>query len=103
MRIVDRWTGKRRKRREMVEVIVVVDPNYGDRIATAAKTAPVWAVASFVNKAACEHVWAAHGTVDHRERGSVTCFDITDQQDRIGNLLAVLPTLEQHHGEIRDD
>ena len=85
-----------------VNVIVVVDPNYGDRIEAAAQTAPVWAVASLVNRAACERIWAAHRTVDHRERGAVTCYDATDQEDRLGNLLTVLPTLEEHHGEIHD-
>jgi hypothetical protein len=87
----------------MTNVIVIVDPNYGDRIETAAQTAPVWAISSFVNKAACQRIWAAHRTLDHRETGAVTCYEITDQADRLGNLLAVLPTLEEHHGEIRDD
>ena len=87
----------------MTNLIVVVDPNYGDRIETAAQTAPVWAVASLVNKAACERIWAAHRTGDYRERGAVTCYDVTDQEDRLGNLLTVLPTLEEHHGEIHDD
>ncbi len=87
----------------MTNATVVVDPNYGDRIEAAAQTAPVWAVASILNKAACVRVWAAHRTVDHRETGAVTCYDVTDQEDRLGNLLAVLPTLQEHHGEIRDD
>ena len=86
-----------------MNVIVVVDPGYGDRIETAAQSAPVWTVASFVNKAACERTWAAHFTIDHRESGAVTCYDVTDQEDRLGNLLAILPMLEEHHGEIRDD
>jgi hypothetical protein len=90
-------------RLDPANVIVVVDPNYGDRIEVAVQTAPVWAVASIVNKAACERIWAAHRTVDQRETGAVTCFDVTDQEDRLGNLLAVLPTLQEHHGEIRDD
>ena len=87
----------------MTDLIVVVDPNYGDRIETAAQTAPVWAVASLINKAASERIWAAHRTVDHRERSAVTCYDVTDQEDRLGNLLTVLPTWEEHHGEIHDD
>ena len=28
---------------------------------------------------------------------------MTDQEDRLGNLLAVYPTLEEHHGKIHDD
>jgi len=87
----------------MTDLIVVVDPNYGDRIETAAQTAPVWAVASLVNKAACERIWAAHRAIDHRERGAVTCYHVTDQEDRLGNLLTILPTLVEHHGEIDND
>jgi hypothetical protein len=84
-------------------VTVVVDPNYGHNIETAAQTAPVWAVASLVNKSACERIWAAHRTLDHRKRGAVTLYEIVDQEDRLGNLLAVFPTLETHHGKIGDD
>jgi hypothetical protein len=87
----------------MTNVTVVVEPNYGDRIEAAAETAPVWAVASILNKAACQRIWAAHRIADHRATGAVTCYDITDQEDRLGNLLAVLPILQEHHGEIRDD
>ena len=87
----------------MTNVIVIVDPNYGDRIETAAQTAPVWTVSSFVNKAACERIWAAQRILDYRKARGVTFYEINDQEDRLGNLLAVLPTLEEHHGEIRDD
>jgi hypothetical protein len=87
----------------MINLIVVVDPNYGDLIGTAAQTAPVWAVATLANKTACERAWTAHRTTDHRERGAVTCYEAADTEDRLANLLSVLPTLEEHHGEICDD
>jgi hypothetical protein len=87
----------------LTDLIVVVDPNYGDRIQAAAQKAPVWVVASLVNKAACEPIWAARRTVDHRERGAVTCYHVADQEDRLSHLLTVLPTLEEHHGEIHND
>lgn len=87
----------------MIDLIVVVDPNYGDSIETAAQAAPVWAINTLPNKTACERIWTAHRAVDHRERGAVTCYNVTDKEDRLGNLLNVLPTLEEHHGEIRDD
>jgi hypothetical protein len=57
---------------DVINVIVVVDQDYRDRIETAAQTAPVWAVATFVNKAARERIWAAHRTVEHRVKGAVT-------------------------------
>jgi hypothetical protein len=52
----------------MTNVIVIVDPDDGDRIETAAQTAPVWTVSSFLNRAACERIWAAHRILDHRQK-----------------------------------
>ena len=86
-----------------MNLVVIVNPNYGDRIETAVHIAPVWAVATLVNKTACKRIWTEHEPVDHRRRGAVTYYDVTDAEDRLGNLLNVLPTLEEHHGEIRDD
>lgn len=60
--------------------------HYGDLIETAARTAPVWAVATLANKAACERAWTAHRATDHRERGAVTCHDVADTEDRLANL-----------------
>jgi hypothetical protein len=60
-------------------------------------------VASPVNRAACERVWANHRDDDHRERGSVTGFDVSDAEDRLPNLLNILPTVEEQHGIIRDN
>jgi hypothetical protein len=88
---------------QMINLMVVVDPNYGDRLAAAAQIAPVWVVATQINKAACNHLWSARPSVDHRDTGAVTCYEVGDTEDRFANLLNVLPTLEEHHGEIRDD
>ncbi len=87
----------------MINVIVVVDPNYGDRLETATQVAPVWVVATIANKAACERMWKAQPTDDHREKSAVTCYDVASPEGRLANLLSVVPTLEEHHGEIRDD
>src|ERR1700732_1870265 len=87
----------------MINLIVVVDPNYGDRLETAAQIAPVWVVHTIDNQAACKRLWSAHPTGDHREKGAVTCYEVGDAEDRLANLLSILPTLEEHHGEIRGD
>jgi hypothetical protein len=86
----------------MIDLIVVVDPNYGDRLEAATHIAPVWAVASVHNKAGCKRLWDAHPTSDHSEKGAVTCYDISDPEDRLANLLNVLPDLELHHGEFSE-
>lgn len=87
----------------MINLIVVVDPNYGDRIATAAQAAPVWAVDTLTNKTACERAWTAHRATDHQQRGAVTCYEAADSGDRLANLLNILRGLEEHHGEICDN
>lgn len=87
----------------MINLIVVVDPNYGDLLETAAQIAPVWVVDTQVNKAACNRLWSAHRSGDHRDTGAITCFEVGDTQDRSANLLNLVPTLEEHHGEIHDD
>src|SRR5258707_5607422 len=83
----------------MTNLIVVVDPNYGDRLETTSHIAPVWVVDSPQNKAACKRLWHAHPTSDHREKGSVTCYNVTDADARLANLINVLPDLEEHHRE----
>jgi hypothetical protein len=87
----------------MADLIVVVDPNYGDRVEGTAQAAPVWIVATPTNKTACEHLWKERAHPDHRETGAVTCYSVTNPEDRLGGLLNVIPTLETHHGEVKDD
>jgi hypothetical protein len=86
----------------MINLIVIVDPNYGDLLETAAKISPVWVVDSQINKTASNRLWSTHPSDDHRDTGAVTCFEVGDTQDRSGNLLNLVPTLEEHHGEIHD-
>jgi hypothetical protein len=57
---------------QMIDRIVIVDPNYGDRLEMTAQIAPVWMVASVDNRAACKRLWNAHSTGNHREKGAVT-------------------------------
>jgi hypothetical protein len=33
----------------------------------------------------------------------VTSYKITDPQDRVSNLLDIMPQLEHHHGKVRDN
>lgn len=86
----------------MTNLIVVLDPNYGERLDTATHISPVWVVASVHNKAACKRLWSAHTTSDHTKKGAITCYDVSDAEDRFANLLNVLPDLELHHGEFSE-
>ena len=87
---------------ESNKVVVVLDPNYGSRLSTFAGVAPVWVVATAVNKAFCQETWKAQPNRDHRENGALTSFNVENPDDRAANLLNILPTIEEHHGEIRD-
>jgi len=81
---------------ESFDLIVVVDPDYGARLDAAAEIGPpVWVVESTANLEACESIWSA--------QRSVTCYHVADTKERLTNLIGVLPALQEHHGEIRDD
>lgn len=84
----------------MANLIIVVDPDYGERLETAPLDAPVWVVATQTNRNACESLWKRYPHSDHREKGAVTCYETTNPEDRLGSLLGILPDLETHHGEM---
>jgi hypothetical protein len=87
----------------MTNVIVIVDPDYGDGVERAARSAPVWVVASQTNRNACGKLWESHPHSDHRDIGATTVFETAHSEDRLGSLLSIAPDLETHHGEVRDD
>src|ERR1700749_1697681 len=87
----------------MANLIVVVDPDYAVHLERAAQAAPVWIVSTQINREACERLWQTHPHSDHRENGAVTCYKTLNPQDRLGSLLGVVPDLETHHGEIKNN
>jgi hypothetical protein len=87
----------------MINLIVVVDPDYGDRVERAAEFAPLWVVDTQTNRDACERLWRSQPHSDHREKGAVTCYKTLNSEDRVGGLLGIVPQLETHHGEAQDN
>lgn len=87
----------------MPNLIVIVDPDHGDRLETAAQLAPVWVVDTNINKKAVEQAWMIHPHVDHREKGAVTSFKSQNPEDRLNTLLGIMPELETHHGNVEDN
>jgi len=85
----------------MSNLIVILDPRFGDRLESLSQGAPIWIVASPENKEACHSLWANHPRTDHRDRGAVTHYDVSNLEDRAGNLLDIIPQLETHHGEVK--
>lgn len=84
----------------MSDLILVVDPDYADRLETAAQRAPVWVVATQANRDAFERLCKLHPHPDHRDKGAVTCFKTLNLEDRLGSLEGILAQLETHHGEV---
>jgi hypothetical protein len=81
-------------------LIVIVDPNYAEHLEKASQNAPVWIVSTQANRNACARLWKLHPIHDHRNKGAITHYDSTNPEDRVGNLLDILPQLETHHGEV---
>jgi hypothetical protein len=87
----------------IIDLIVVVDPEYGGRLAMASRIAPVWAIAILDNKEAARRIRGAEPAGDHREKGAVTCYEGGGTDDRFADLISVLPALEEHHAQIAGD
>ena len=84
----------------MSDLIVIVDPDYGELLERSARSAPVWIVDTPTNREVFVRLWNHLSNPDHRAKGAITSFKITNPQDRMGNLLGILPELETHHGEV---
>jgi hypothetical protein len=84
----------------MANLIVVVDPDYAERLETVALLAPVWVVDTRSNRNIFERLWKSRPHIDHRERGAITCYAASDPKDRVGSFLGIIGTLKEHHGEV---
>ena len=60
-------------------------------------------MAAQTNRYACERLWKSHPHPDHRAKGAVTCYETPHPEDRLGSLLGIVPQLETHHGEVKED
>ena len=78
----------------MPALIVIVDPDYGDGLETAAQSAPVWVVDTQGNRRAFEKLWKARPAGDHRAKGAVTSYKTQNLEDRLSSLLYIMPELE---------
>jgi hypothetical protein len=84
-------------------LIVVLDPNYADRIDRAAALAPVWVVESQTNRSACERRWRGHPHPDHRDKDAITLYKTPNPENRLESLREIIPQLETHHGEVKNN
>jgi hypothetical protein len=83
----------------IVDVVVVVDADYGDGLETLLQTAPVWIVDTPSNRLVYERLQTQHPRISHRAKGSITSYTILDDNDKLANLFDILPQLESHYGQ----
>ena len=81
---------------EPYRVVVVVDRNYGQRLARLADSGPVWVVDSPTNRTAAQQIWAVDPTRSHLE--GVTTFKSPEERSSEDILINELDTIDLHHG-----
>ena len=82
----------------MTDVVVVLDPAFGERLEPLVALAPVWIVDSDINKATYERLRFGHEDLDHREKGAITNFEVLDKDNPVKGFLDIMPAVEIHHG-----
>jgi len=80
-------------------VAVVVDPNFGDRLADLAQRMPVWVARTPGNAAAIEQLVRRF----RRDGGSLTSFVVDAGASRGEWCASVLDTVDEHHGPLSRD
>ena len=83
-------------KRQSVEVIVVVDPNFGKRLASLPPAVPVWVVRTPVNQAAAHELREANLSVQPTR--SITTFTAAGSENPEEWCLSILDQVDLHHG-----
>jgi hypothetical protein len=82
--------------REPYRVFVVVDRDYGQRLAGLAEEGPVWIVDTPANRSVAQQIWASHPNRSHLE--GVTTFKVPEGASSEDMLTNELDTIDLHHG-----
>lgn len=82
-------------------VLVVLNREYGARLADLAQTGPVWIVDTPPNRGVAESIWAAAPGRSHL--GGVTTFKFAPESSDQDILISQLNTIDLHHGEYSSD
>jgi hypothetical protein len=81
----------------MKKVAIVLDPDYGNKLASLAAGAHVWIVDTPANRAAASEYWAQNAR--HKVESGVTTFKFSENASRLETCLDILATVDLHHGE----
>lgn len=77
-------------------VFVVLDRDYGQRLAELAETGPVWIVDTPANRSVAQEIWAARPNRSHLD--GVTTFKAPKDASSEDILIDELDTIDLHHG-----
>jgi hypothetical protein len=77
-------------------VYIIVDPDFGEKLAQLERGAPVWIVDSPTNKPVVQRFWNEHPNESHLT--GITAFHNWDSLSPEDMLLRKLDTIELHHG-----
>jgi hypothetical protein len=80
------------------DVIVVLEPKFGERIDSLLSRAPIWIVVSEFNRPIYQRLWQTNKHEDHREIGAITAFQAKNPEDRNETILNIMSDVETHHG-----
>lgn len=86
---------------EPYRVFVVVDRDYGPRLAELSQAGPVWIVDTPANRTVAQQIWAADPDRSHLE--GVTTFKFGESSSPEDILINELNTIELHHGACSAD
>jgi hypothetical protein len=77
-------------------VRVIVDPEFGERLAALSQDSPIWIVQSAVNTPVVQRLW-------QEKVGELTSFVASKERDAESDLIQILGTVDLHHGEHSSD
>ena len=89
-------TDSRSPSRTEGSVLVVLDPQFGERLRQSWPGRPVWIVMSPVNETALRSLWTSHPDTNHLT--GITGFQFEPDAAPEDNFLGNLDTIDLHHG-----
>jgi hypothetical protein len=85
----------------MYKVLVIVDPNFGDRLAAIPPGVPAWIVDTPENTPIVHRLWKERPNDTHLS--GITTFRIDPKNSPEDNLIQEMDVIDLHHGPLSTD
>ena len=79
------------------KVTLVLNSDYGDKLASLAESSHVWVVDSIANRSAAAEYWSRNPK--HRVEAGITTFQSSANESPLESCLKMLDTIDLHHGQ----